>query len=223
MFKVCEIRKLGLSALTLGALMLSVACTTTAPDSVAKPALVSPVAEVTPKVIPKTTAVPTNYDGHRLGPGDLFKVTVFGESELTGNYRVDSDGTSSFPLIGRENVNGQVSLELAQVLVAKYAEFIKKPRVSVTVTEANSQKIYIFGQVKKPGTFAYEAGMNIIHAITLAGGFEVVADQNGTYINRVVDGEEKRLQISVKSIGQGKASNVLLNPGDIIYVPESIF
>ena len=91
------------------------------------------------------------------------------------------------------------------------------------VVEFRSKKVSIFGLVKNPGTFPYESGMTIVHAITLAGGFEPLADENGTYINRTVKGVERRFQVSVKRIGKGEAKNVLLLPGDVIYIPESMF
>ncbi len=160
---------------------------------------------------------------YNLGPADSLKVQIFGEPELSGNFVVDSNSSVSFPLIGRIEVGQLDSRLLSTLLIEKYGGYLKQPRVSVTVTEFRSKKVSIFGFVKEPGTFNYESGMTIVHAITLAGGFDKLADENGTYINRTVEGVEKKFQVPVKRIGKGEAKNVLLLPGDVIYIPESMF
>ena len=96
---------------------------------------------------------------------------------------------------------------------SKLTEYLKTPQVSVFIKEFNSKKIYVFGQVRKPGTFGYEDGMSIVQAITLAGGFQPVADPNGTYVNRVVSGNEQKIKVAVEDIGRGKAPNLVLEPG----------
>src|SRR5687767_9377122 len=82
-----------------------------------------------------------------LGPGDVFEVRVYNEPELSGLYRVASDGTIDVPLVGRVSVDkmtaGDVSLRLAEEL----RRFVRDPQVSLFVKEFNSQKIYVFGQV----------------------------------------------------------------------------
>ena len=158
-----------------------------------------------------------------LGPGDVFEVRVYGEDDLSGSYRVASDGGINFPLVGRLEVANRTPTEVSDEIAAGLRNFIKHPSVSVFVKEFTSKKIYVFGQVQRPGTFPYEDGMNIIQAITLAGGFGGMADQNGAFVTRTVDGKEERVEIKVKSIGEGKESNFRLQPGDIVYVPETIF
>ncbi len=158
-----------------------------------------------------------------LGPGDSFEIRVYGEPDLSGDFRVASDGTIDFPLVGKVTVEGQNASQLSATLSQQLSRYIKQPDVSVFVKEFNSKKVFVFGEVKNPGTFPYEQGMNIIQAITLAGGFERLADQNGTFVTRVIDGKEERLQVPVKSIGKGDAANFALQPGDIVFVPETLF
>ena len=74
-----------------------------------------------------------------------------------------------------------------------------------------------------PGSFPYEANMNIVYAVTLAGGFHPMADQSNINVNRRDRDGENKISISTREIGRGNAPNFALNPGDIIYVPESIF
>tara|TARA_Y100000589_G_scaffold261805_1_gene252017 strand:- start:80 stop:712 length:633 start_codon:yes stop_codon:yes gene_type:complete len=173
-----------------------------------------------------TMTDPSNKSTKRtmsLGPGDIFEVRVFNEDNLSNVYRVSDTGHINFPFIGAVLVANLTSNQLANYLEEILIDYLKSPQVSVFIKEFHSKKVYVFGQVRKPGTFGYEDGMNIIQAITLAGGLQPLADPNGTYVNRVVDGVEKRIQISIRDIGKGEASNLTLEPGDIIYVPESIF
>ena len=158
-----------------------------------------------------------------FGPGDSFEIRVYGEPDLSGDFRVASDGTIDFPLVGKLRVEGQNASQLSATLSQQLSRYIKQPDVSVFVKEFNSKKVFVFGEVKNPGTFPYEQGMNIIQAITMAGGFERLADQNGTFVTRVIEGKEERLQVPVKSIGKGDAANFALQPGDIVFVPETLF
>jgi protein involved in polysaccharide export with SLBB domain len=91
------------------------------------------------------------------------------------------------------------------------------------VKEYNSKKVFVFGEVQKPGTFVFEEGMTIVQAVTLAGGFTKSASQNSTSVTRRVNGQEVKVKVSVQDIALGKASNFALEPGDIVYVPESLF
>lgn len=158
-----------------------------------------------------------------LGPGDVFEVRVFGEPDLTGVYRVASDGSINFPLVGKLEIDRLTASEVSDKISEALGRYLRQPSVSVFVKEYNSKKVYVFGEVKKPGTFPYEERMNIIQAITLAGGFEKLANKNGISVTRVLDGREQRLQVPVKEIGEGKAPNFQLEPGDIVFVPESLF
>jgi polysaccharide export outer membrane protein len=101
--------------------------------------------------------------------------------------------------------------------------YIRNAQVSVIIKEYNSKKVFVFGEVQKPGTFVYEDGMSIIQAVTLAGGFTKTASQNGTSVTRLVDGQEVKVKVPVQDIALGKAPNFGLRPGDIVFVPESLF
>lgn len=168
-------------------------------------------------------ASPTITGTAVLGPGDVFDVRVYGEDDMSGTYRVSPDGNIDFPLVGKVKADGETAGTLASVLATSLAKYLKSPSVSVYVKEYNSKKVFVLGQVKQPGTFPYEQGMNIVQAITLAGGFDKLADQNATSVTRVVDGKEQRTRIAVNDIGQGRAPNFQLRPGDIVFVPETLF
>jgi polysaccharide export outer membrane protein len=160
-----------------------------------------------------------------LGPGDIFDVRVYGEKELSNIFRVSSAGTIDFPLIGKVKVQGLTPSEVAELLKKrlKEGEFVKDPHISIFVREYKSKKISVFGQVQRPGTFNYEDNMNVVQAITLAGGFTPLADKNRTTVTRTLKGKKQRIRVPVEKIGRGTAVNFLLLPGDIIFVPERIF
>jgi len=152
------------------------------------------------------------------------EVRVFGDADLSGVYRVSSDGMINFPLVGKVKADGLSSTGLADLLTARLKDgFLKDPQVSVFVKEYNSKKVFVFGEVQKPGTFPYEDDMTIIQAITIAGGFTKTAAKNKVAVTRLEDGTEKRVFLSVEEIGRGKEKNFFMKPGDIVFVPESLF
>ncbi len=166
---------------------------------------------------------PTVADG-ALGVGDTFEVRVFGEAELTGTYRVSGEGTITFPLAGQIKVEGLDPQIAAKKIAERLADgILRNPQVTVLVKEQSSKKVVVMGQVSKPGTFPYTPTMTIIEAITTAGGFTQISAKNDTTITRLNGGQKTTIKVPVADIGEGKAKNVFLRPGDIISVPERIF
>lgn len=180
---------------------------------------------------PRYSVNPSTFQGSQgvdpkafvtLGPGDVFEVRVYGEPDLSGVFRVNQRGLLRFPLVGLVKVEGLTPTEVEDLLRRKLDEgYLRNPQVTVFLKEFNSKKIYVFGEVNRPGTFPYEANMSIIQAITAAGGFSKSAWKNRTNVTRIVNGTERKIQVPVEAIGEGTQKNFLLKPGDIIFVPES--
>jgi polysaccharide export outer membrane protein len=159
-----------------------------------------------------------------LGPGDVIEVRVYREPEISGVYQVGSEGDVVFPLCQRVVVTGLTANGASDRFRACLAAgFMRDPQVTVVVKEYNSKKVFVFGEVQKPGTFIYQDGMSIVQAVTVAGGFTRTAAQNATSVTRRVKGQEVRIRVSVQDIALGKAPNFTLEPGDIVFVPESLF
>lgn len=159
-----------------------------------------------------------------LGAGDVFEVRVFEESNLSGVFRVGSDGHIDYPLCGRVPLAGLDASGAGEAIADCLREgYLRNPQVSVFVQEHQSRQVFVFGQVNKPGTFAFREGMTVVEAITRAEGFTKLASKNSVVITRLVDGREQRLRIPVEDIGVGRAPNFSLQPGDIVFVPESFF
>ena len=141
-----------------------------------------------------------------LGPDDVFDIRVYGEKDLSNTFRLASDGTIEYPLLGTLKISGMTPTEAANVIEKELREgkFLKKPQVTIFVKEYNSKKVSVFGEVKRPGTFLYQDGMRIVEAISLAGGFTSMAKKNDTTVTRITDGAKRRFRVPVEEIGQGK-------------------
>ncbi len=160
----------------------------------------------------------------RVGVDDVFDVRVYGEAELTGTYRVATDGTIDYPLTGRLSVAGLRSGQIQELLVTKLQDrFLKNPQVTVTIKERNSQKIIVFGQVAKPGQVGYYPNMTIVDAIASAGGFTGIAAKNSVNLRREVAGKIQTHIYPVADISEGRSQNVMVLPGDVLVVDERVF
>lgn len=172
-----------------------------------------------PPATPDITQLKTSA---ALGPGDLIEVRVYQEKELTGLHRLEADGTIRMHLVGTVDAAGLSTNELATAITQRLKDgYIRDPQVTVLVKEFNSKKVFVLGKVRKPGTFRFEDDMTIVQAISLAGGLTKLAEKNGIVLTRVVEGVEKKFVVPFENIGLGRAPNVTLQPGDIVFVPES--
>lgn len=166
----------------------------------------------------------TSKEDTTLGPGDIFTVKVYKEPNLSGKFRVSTKGTIDYPLLGTVKVLGSTPSKVAKTLRERLAkDYLKKPYVTVFVDTYQSKKISVFGSVRKPGTFKYINNMSIIEAITRAGGFTPLASKNNTTVTRHEKGKKLRFNLPVDDIGRGTAPNYLLQPGDVVWVPERVF
>jgi protein involved in polysaccharide export with SLBB domain len=169
------------------------------------------------------TVIPPPADTS-LGVGDSFEVRVFGEGDLSGLYKVGSEGNIDFPLVGVLHVEGLDQQGVAKLIASRLREgILRDPQVTVLIKEQGSKKVYVLGQVGHPGTFNYTPSMSVVEAITVAGGFTGLAAKNDTTITRSQQGKKMIVKVPVADIGEGRAPNVYLHPGDIISVPERIF
>lgn len=156
-----------------------------------------------------------------LGTGDFLEVRVYQEPDLSGMFRVSPEGVIDFPLCGKVRV-AELTPSLAADAINGCLKqgFVRRPQVTVMVKEFNSKRIFVFGDVSKPGSFSYEEGMTIVAAISAAGGFNRTAARNGVNITRLIDGRETRVPVRVDDIINGSEKNFVLQPGDIVFVPE---
>ncbi|MDE3114584.1 MAG: polysaccharide export protein [Pseudomonadota bacterium] len=151
--------------------------------------------------------------GYRLGTGDTVHITVFGETDLTGDYSIDGTGDMRMPLIGQIKAAGLTIPDLENAIQAKLASgYLRDPKISAVVT--NYRPFYIIGEVNKPGEYPYASGMNVLTAVALAGGFTYRADDTDVDI---------RHKGSTKEISVPADQTSKIEPGDIITVSERFF
>src|SRR6185437_15398036 len=160
----------------------------------------------------------------RVGVDDTFDVRVYGETELSGMFRVATDGTVDYPLAGRLEVAGLRTGEIQKLLVERLrGRYLKDPQVVVTIKDRNSQKISVLGQVSKPGQVGYYPNMTIVDAIASAGGFTGIAAKNSVNLRRQVAGKIQTHVVPVADISEGRSPNVMVLPGDVLVVDERVF
>lgn len=159
-----------------------------------------------------------------LGAGDKFEIRVFSEEHLSGEFTVSSDGSINYPYVGRIQVSGQTCADVEEVITVGLRDgYVRNPAVSCALVEYNSKRIFVFGEVKKPGSFAYQSNLSIIEAFALAGGFSERASTNNTKLTRVVNEIEVQVRVPMQEIVEGRQRNIRLLPGDIVFVPESAY
>jgi polysaccharide export outer membrane protein len=182
-----------------------------------------------------------------LGPGDRFSVHVYGQDNLSSEYRVNEDGTISFPYLHTVRVEDRTASDVAQLLreglgprteaTPNAHEVLRDPNVSVTILEVTSRRVSVFGQVQHPGVFPHQQCLTVTQVISLAGGFTQLAEKNQVRVTRrpreaasgdatVTDGgvpaRPRTFVLRVEDIAEGRAPDFDLEPGDVIFVPESV-
>lgn len=164
---------------------------------------------------------------YRISPADLVSVTVYEVPEMNRKVRVNASGMVFLPLIGAIEVGGK-SMGAAQAMIEKkLASFVVKPQVTLFIEEYGNRRISVMGEVQKPGTYPLptESRMTVLEAISAAGGFTPVAAPDRARILRFVNGQSVKYTVDVKNLtrGENKEQDMVLEPNDVIFVPQSLF
>lgn len=167
---------------------------------------------------------------YRIGAQDILNVLVWDHPELSnpmGNFQdiqnmgrlVREDGTIFFPYVGVLQVAGKTVEEVRRDIQAKLAPYIQSPQVDVRVVGFRSKKVYVTGEVEKPGIVPVtDVPMTVMDAINLAGGFDKErADQRTAYLTR----NGQRQQLDILALYSGAQGNLLLQDGDVLYIPNN--
>jgi len=148
-----------------------------------------------------------------LGPGDLLKVNVYNQQDLSGEYQVSGTGVLSLPLIGVISVKGLTLDELESKLIDKLSpDYLLNPRVSLQVL--NFRPFYILGEVADPKSYSYVDGMTYLNAVAIAGGYTYRAKKSYVYVIRGNDPERTEIKVNMDQ---------KVMPGDTIRVDERFF
>lgn len=154
-----------------------------------------------------------------LGPLDIIRLTVFRVPDLTNEYQVAADGFVELPLIGRVSVRNRTPDEASRAISRLYsARYLNNPDVTIRVVTSSRNNITVEGSVNNPGVFQIAGTATLLDAIALARGSSDGANPRRVAIFRKVRGETMAAAFDVISIRQGKMTNPLVYPGDIIVV-----
>jgi polysaccharide export outer membrane protein len=162
---------------------------------------------------------PEAVNAFRIGAGDVLHVSVWREDALTQNAVVRTDGRISLPLISEVSVAGKTTLDVQEVLTEKYSAFITRPEVTVTVTEVNSQIVYILGEVQKPGAYPFVQSLGVLQLIARAGGLTPYAKKHSIYLLQGVQHQRTAVNFDKLVKGEGPGASLVLSSGDTVVVP----
>lgn len=157
-----------------------------------------------------------------VGPSDVLNISVWGHSDLTSSARVRPDGTITMPLAGDIKAAGKTANQVKEMVMKRLAAFISTAKVTVAVTEVNSYRFTVSGNIARGGIFSPRRYITISEAIAMAGGPNRFASpEKTTLIRTTEDGKVKRIPIDYKSISKGNKleQNIVILRGDTIYVP----
>lgn len=165
--------------------------------------------------------VAADSDSYVIGAEDVLYIHVWREEPVSRTITVRMDGKISMPLIDEIEAAGLTPRQLKDKITERLKQFIENPVVSVTVTEANSFKVFLSGQVRTPGVYRLRSETTILQIIPMAGGLTEWADQKKILVIRKEDGKDKRITVNYKKlVKDGDLSqNLVLKAGDTIIVP----
>lgn len=158
---------------------------------------------------------------YKIGPQDVLKIDVWKEDQLTRTVPVRPDGKITLPLLNDIQAAGLTPMELAGVITEQLRKYINAPQVTVSVTEINSRRVYVTGEVLKAGAYALLPHMTVLQALSSSGGFTQFARVKNIYVLRAENGKQNKIPFNYKEAVSGKnpEQNIELIPGDVIVVP----
>jgi len=174
-------------------------------------------------VIAAEDAASDEAEDYVIGVEDVLFVSVWKNPDLSREVPVRPDGRITLPLIDDVSAVGLTPSRLKDVLTERWKSYITAPEVSVIVTQVNSLKVYMVGEVAKPGILQLKSRTRLLQALSLAGGFTSFADRTRIIVLRNSGGSraETRLEFNYKKIvsGDRPEDNIFLKPGDTVIVP----
>ncbi|HLV85902.1 MAG TPA: polysaccharide biosynthesis/export family protein [Candidatus Sulfotelmatobacter sp.] len=157
---------------------------------------------------------------YEIGPNDMLHISVWKEPDLTATVPVRADGMISIPLLNDVQASGLTPMQLSALLTQKLKQYVASPRVTVVVTQTNSHRIYIVGEVVRSGPIPLLHEMTALQALAAAG-LTQFANTKKIYILRTDNGKTQKIPFNYKRVirGEDMAQNIALKPEDTIVVP----
>ena len=159
---------------------------------------------------------------YRIGALDTLDISVFGVPDLNRTLQVSGSGQIDFPLIGSVQAAGRTAAALKADLETRLgAKYLQSPQVSVSVKESTSQRVTVEGAVKESGIYPLIGETTLLQSIALAKGLEATADPHGVLVFRKIDGRKNVASFDLTTIEKGKATDPVLQGGDVVVVDQS--
>jgi len=158
---------------------------------------------------------------YRIGPEDVLHISVWQEEDLDREVLVRPDGGISFPLAGDLQVSGRTPLEVQDEIRSRLQRFVPDAEVTVSVDTVSGYTVFVLGEVNEPGQFTLGRYVDVLQALTLAGGTSPYADERDITIRRRQDGREVVYDFDYRAAkkGRGGDQNIILRSGDVVIVP----
>jgi polysaccharide export outer membrane protein len=173
--------------------------------------------------VAEPAAAPTSAQlDYRLQPGDIVSISVWKEKDLESDALVRPDGGLSFPLVGDVAAAGHTLRDVRDVLAQRLKPYIPDPVVTVAIKEIGGDHVYVIGRVNRPGEYPFSQPIDVMQALSLAGGTTPFASLNHIVIlHRDNSGEQHSLRFRYADVAHGRdlSQNVLLHSGDTVVVP----
>ena len=156
-----------------------------------------------------------------IAPADGLEISVYGEQNLQRELVVRPDGKVSFPLVGDVEVTGKTTAQIKAAVEEKVREYVPDANVSVIVTGLGSLQYYVLGKVANPGTFNMSRSVNVLQALSTAGGLTTFAKEKDILIVRGSGKDTQQIRFNYDEIKAGKnlEQNIVLERGDVVLVP----
>lgn len=158
---------------------------------------------------------------YQINSGDILQISVWREEDLQREVLVRPDGKFSFPLAGDIDARNKSIEQVRKLLTERLSKYIPDLVVSVAVLQINGNKVYVIGQVNRPGDFIVNPQVDVLQALSMAGGTTPFAEVNDIKILRRTNGELSAIEFRYRDIEKGKRlyRNILLQAGDVVVVP----
>lgn len=160
-------------------------------------------------------------DAYAVLPGDVLQISVWKEPDLQLEVLVRPDSAFSFPLAGDISTKGLSVVELQEVLSRRLSRYLSNPVVTISVTQVLGNKVYVIGQVNNPGEFVVNPQVDVMQALSMAGGLTAFADTNDIKILRRTGEKQTAISFRYNDVLKGRdlSQNIVLQSGDIVAVP----
>lgn len=156
---------------------------------------------------------------YRIGKEDVLDVSVWRDPDLSRTLPVRPDGFITLPMAGEVQAEGRTTVELEQDIARRLQKYIQNPRVTVMVREVNSARVFVTGEVQKPGAYSLRGSVTVLQAVAMAGGLTEFADRNGMMVIRGNNGPRIPVRYSDLVDRRAQGADFPLQPGDTVVVP----